>query len=72
MKIFLIGILFLAACSNSNQSLTFKNDNTASTNVVYGEDGRKDLSEITDPQLIQMAQSTVAFMDSKDLVYDSV
>lgn len=72
MKIFLIGFLFLVACSNSNQSQILKYDDAASTNVVYGEDGRKDLSEITDPQLLQMARSTVAFMDAKDLVYDSV
>lgn len=71
MKIIILGLLFLVACSPQKPSISFEQTLTTS-NVVYGEDGRKDLSEINDPQLIEMARSTVAFMDSKDLVYDSV
>ena len=71
MNKYIISFLFLAACSQQpSESIVSTSD--TSTNVVYGEDGRKDLSEITDPQLLQMARSTVAFMDAKDLVYDSV
>ncbi len=72
MKILFLGILFLSACSQKNPSLSFAEARNTSSKVIYGEDGRKDLSEISDPQLLQMARSTVAFMDAKDLVYDSV
>lgn len=43
----------------------------ASTPVIYGEDGRKDIYEVRNPQQVKLAESTVALMGAESLVPDS-
>ncbi len=72
MKKIILALVFLSACSKQkNIPKDFQKTNTDS-NVVYGEDGRLDYFEMKNPELQNMARSTVAFINPRHLIYDSV
>lgn len=58
--------LALIACSKNNEDpLTF---NKVDPRVIYGNDDRVDLYDVTDPEWFDVAQSTVSIFDQKKLV----
>ena len=71
MKKIILSAFFIFGCAKENNHQLFQ-QTSADSNVVYGQDGRIDFFAMNDPQLKNMARSTVAFIDSRHLVYDSV
>lgn len=68
----LLALSILAACSGKDQNL---NDNPIElkpdfqTNVIYGEDNRKDWFEVLDPDLREAARATLGIFDSSSVLF---
>ena len=58
---------FLPGCS-ANQSLQILNDKNSDA-VIYGEDGRLDYYEVTDPEIQKLVNSTAVFIDNSLLIF---
>lgn len=75
-KISAIGLLFfITACSGNNiqnttDSTNNKIDKSLSARVIYGDDDRLDLFEVTDPTLYNLARSTAVLMYADQLKAD--
>lgn len=62
-------LLFIFGCG-SDQAQVFHTDKTSP--VIYGEDNRKDYSEVDDAILKETARSTVALISKELMTFDSV
>ncbi len=69
-KIILISLL-ITSCSVQKNLNDYKHDPKVAK-VVYGNDDRTDLFDVTDVELKILAKSTVAFIDQRHLIYDSI
>lgn len=63
MGVLLAGII----ASTTSFAEVIRSDGGFQIQVIYGEDDRKDLYEVTDPVLTRLADSTVALMKKADL-----
>lgn len=76
--IFIAIIALQIGCGKSNQSTyntpkeTKNNSKPFSPNVIYGEDNRLDLYQVNDSKLHQLSRSTVALINTKNLILNDV
>lgn len=64
---FIFSVIF--GCGNNDRN---KFDISQGNQVIYGEDNRKDFNEVNDPELLEMAHSTVALIDKSLMTLDTV
>jgi V8-like Glu-specific endopeptidase len=72
VKKIILCIFLVSACSKKMTEPSQNIITNSTANVVYGEDGRIDFFETNDSDLQNMARSTVALIDPRHLIYDSV
>ena len=70
--ILICGLIFMTACQNSNlQDPVDENgivdEEKLAEKVIYGDDDRKDVYQVTDPRLLRLADSTVALVQKRDV-----
>jgi len=69
--VFLSSLLLIAACSGQDQNLNEDPSEELKpnfrTNVIYGEDNRKDWYEVLDSNLKEAARATVGIFDSRSI-----
>ena len=68
--ILLFGLFFLFSCTEKNKNKFITTD-LQNSNVIYGDDGRTELADVG-ADFQQMARSTVAFIPSHKMIYDSI
>jgi len=66
---FVLSLFVLTGCQSQKSSTHQKQNDLNSTDqkVIYGSDDRKDLYEVTNPNLLKAAQATVALIEEKDI-----
>lgn len=71
--LFILVTFTLIGCQPSNNSVKKESDPTTITDkVIYGADDRKDIYEVSNPLLVNLAKSTVALVKKRDLSLNSV
>ncbi len=69
MKTFLVLTAILASALVSNSALAqFNNFNSRTPGVIYGDDDRREVFQVTNPQILAVADATVAVVEKKSLV----
>lgn len=68
MRLLILSLFIFSCQKNAIQSLKTANPNP----IIYGEDNRFDYNQVSDPDLQEMARSTVALISNEHLVYDSI
>ncbi len=75
-KIILIySIFFLVSCQKNEarfKIIQFDQKKIESNHVIYGDDNRVELKDVTDAELQEIARSTVALISKDHMVFDSV
>ncbi len=71
MKKIILSVFLITSCSVQKNLNDYKHDPTTAK-VVYGNDDRMDFNDVTDPELKTLAKSTVAFIDQRHMIYDSI
>lgn len=64
----LASICLIASCSQDSKSTAL--DTSATAKVIHGEDNRRDLYEINNPSILDLASSTLGFVSTSDLQDD--
>lgn len=72
LGVVIFGSFAITSCQQSREKSFFKPQENQNQNVVYGTDDRKDYRDVTDPQLRELARSTVALISKEHLIYDDV
>ncbi len=71
MKKIILSVFLITSCS-VQKNLNQYQPHATSEKVVYGDDGRMDFFEMNDTDLKTLAKSTVALIDQRHLIYDSI